>query len=185
MSNYPNDPNQSGNYGSSDGSEGNQNYGQQGGYPNQQQNYGQQQGGYPNQQQNYGQQQGGYPNQQQNYGQQQGGYPNQQQNYGQQQSAYPNQQQNYGQQGYNQPMGGPVAAPDHPRATLTMVLGILSLVCLGLLAGIPAIVLGYNSLKEVNASNGAVGGKGKIKAGLICGIIGTVWSAFWLIVRFS
>lgn len=76
----------------------------------------------------------------------------------------------YGYGGYP----GPPA--DHPKATTILVLGILSLVCCGLFTGIPAIVMGKSALTEIDASHGRIGGRGTVKAGWICGIIGTALS---------
>lgn len=67
--------------------------------------------------------------------------------------------------------GGPV--PDQRQATTALVLGILGIVICGILAPF-ALVIGRNSLKEIDASGGRLGGRGKAQAGFICGIIGTV-----------
>ena len=79
------------------------------------------------------------------------------------------------------PMGGP--APNHPRATLILVLGILSIPCCGLFTGIPAIILGRNALSEIDANPSAFGGRGQVNAGYICGIIGTVLSVLGIILN--
>jgi hypothetical protein len=63
---------------------------------------------------------------------------------------------------------------DHPKGTTILILGVLSLLCCGLFTGIPAIIMGKKALEEsetAHYSNAAV-----IKAGWICGIIGTVLS---------
>lgn len=75
----------------------------------------------------------------------------------------------YGASGYGQgqPMG------DHPKAQTAMILGILGLVCCGLLA-IPAYIIGNNAVKEIDASGGQYGGRGMANAGKICGLIGIV-----------
>lgn len=81
--------------------------------------------------------------------------------------------------------GAPVAQPargDHPRTTLILVLGILSLVCCGLFAGIPAVVMGKKALAEIDASGGAIGGRGNIKAGYICGWISIVISVIAVVL---
>jgi len=59
------------------------------------------------------------------------------------------------------------------RGTLILVLGILSLVCCGLL-GIPAWLMGNADLKEMAAGTMDPAGQGTTNAGKICGIIGTV-----------
>jgi hypothetical protein len=63
--------------------------------------------------------------------------------------------------------------PEHPRATTILVLGILSLVTCGIL-GIPAWIMGNTALREIDASRGALGGRGSVQAGRVCGIIATV-----------
>jgi hypothetical protein len=66
------------------------------------------------------------------------------------------------------------------------VLGIVALVCCGVFTGIPAIVMGNNAKKEIEASGGTIGGDGKIQAGVICGWVsvafGIVAVLYWLVV---
>jgi hypothetical protein len=83
---------------------------------------------------------------------------------------------------YGAPMPGGQAA-NHPRATLILVLGILSIPCCGLFTGIPAIILGNTAKKEIAASGGTIGGGGLVNAGYICGIIGTVLSVLAIIAN--
>ena len=75
--------------------------------------------------------------------------------------------------------GGPV--PDQRQATTALVLGILSLVICSLLAPV-ALVIGRNSVREIDASGGQLGGRGKAQAGYICGIIGTVLLALAVVI---
>jgi hypothetical protein len=150
----------------------------------------------PPQQPGYGQQQ---PYGQPAYGQQPYG---QQPAYGQPahgQPAYG--QPTYGQAAYGQPSPGypppagqsggqpgqpyPAYAafsaprPDHPQANLSLVLGIIGLVT-GFLCGLGFVLspfawaLGRNAVKEIQASQGRLGGEGSAKAGMITGIVGTV-----------
>ena len=108
----------------------------------------------------YGQQ--GQP--QQPYGQPYGQQPGQQP--GGQQVPYP-QQQYYGQ-------GAPVAyAPDHPKATTSLILGILGIVLCQIIAPF-AWRIGKRTVDEIDASNGQLGGRGSAQAGYVMGIIGTV-----------
>ena len=102
-----------------------------------------------------------------------------QQQWGQQQPA----QQQWGQQ---QPAQwtppGPVAPPTPGSATAALVLGILSIVmCLGLFTGIPAMVVGRNAKREIEASGGRLGGEGVANAGFITGLIGTLLSVLGLL----
>lgn len=98
--------------------------------------------------------------------------------------------QPYGAPQYGAPQqgGNPYGAPvpqDHQRATLIMILGILAIPCCGLLTGIPAIIMGRQALAQIDSSGGALGGRGKVQAGFICGIIGTVLSVVGVIVRLA
>jgi hypothetical protein len=70
------------------------------------------------------------------------------------------------------PVGHRIAA-DHPRATIALVLGILGIVTCQVVAPF-ALVIGRRAVKEIDASNGAIGGRGLAQAGYILGIIGTV-----------
>ncbi len=82
------------------------------------------------------------------------------------------QQPPYPPPGY--PAGAPVQyAPDHPRATTSLVLGILGIVLCQLVAPF-AWSMGKKTLDEIDASQGQVGGRGAAQAGYILGIVGTV-----------
>ncbi|WP_204163486.1 DUF4190 domain-containing protein [Nocardioides gilvus] len=79
----------------------------------------------------------------------------------------------YGQPpNFQQPAYG-MQQQKHSLAIAALVLGILGLV--GCLFFAPvAWVLGRKSVREIDASGGALGGRGEAKAGQILGIIGTV-----------
>jgi hypothetical protein len=66
------------------------------------------------------------------------------------------------------------------RGTLVLILGILSLICCGLL-GIPAWIMGNADLKEMSAGTMDPSGQGTTNAGKICGIIGTILGALQLL----
>jgi integral membrane protein len=53
-------------------------------------------------------------------------------------------------------------------------LGIASLVCCGLLTGIPAMVLGFLGIQAAN--EGRASNKGMAIAGLIMGVLSIVWT---------
>jgi len=91
-------------------------------------------------------------------------------------------QPSYGQQpGYGQygqpypPQGFPPGgyAPEHPKATTSMVLGILGVVICGVIAPF-AWRMGKQTVDEIDRSNGQLGGRGQAQAGYVLGIIGTV-----------
>ena len=64
-------------------------------------------------------------------------------------------------------------APDHPKATTALVLGILGLVVCGVIAPF-AWRIGRRTLDEIDGSHGQLGGRGTAQAGYVLGIIGTV-----------
>lgn len=55
-----------------------------------------------------------------------------------------------------------------------MILGIVGLVCCGIFAGIPALVLSSQAKKEISASGGQQTGSGMATAGLVLGILSLV-----------
>ena len=64
-------------------------------------------------------------------------------------------------------------------AIAALVLGILTFVCLGPIAGILAIVFGFLGMKKANETGT---GKGMSIAGIVLGIVGTVLSIILFIV---
>ena len=76
------------------------------------------------------------------------------------------------------PTGGP-ANPNNGLAIAALVLGILTFVCLGPIAGILAIVFGFLGMKKANEMGGT--GKGMSIAGIVLGIVGTIASILFLI----
>ena len=87
------------------------------------------------------------------------------------------------QYGAGQPQYGGGAPQDHPRGTTILILGILSLVCCGLFTGIPAIVMGKGALAEIDSQPVPAANRGTVKAGYICGIIGTALSVLGIILN--
>jgi len=82
--------------------------------------------------------------------------------------------------GYGQQPGYGAPVPDNSsKATWALVLGILSIVCCGIFAGIPAIILGQQVMKE----GGPNAGKGK--AGFILGIISIGLSVLGIIFQIA
>ncbi len=57
------------------------------------------------------------------------------------------------------------------KATASLVLGILSLLCFSILTGIPAIILGHMSKANIRRSMGRLKGDGMATAGLVMGYI--------------
>jgi hypothetical protein len=80
-------------------------------------------------------------------------------------------------QGSNQVQNTHMQGGSEPLATWSLVFGFLGLFCLGMLAGIPAIVCGHLALSNINR-NPILQGRGSATAGLILGYLGTI---FWIV----
>jgi hypothetical protein len=73
-----------------------------------------------------------------------------------------------------------MAAPNDSQATLALVLGIISVFCCAILGPV-ALFIGNASRQRIQASNGTLGGNGLATAGMILGIIGTIFLVFGVI----
>ena len=63
--------------------------------------------------------------------------------------------------------------PNHPKATTALVLGIVSIACCQL-AGPFAWSIGKNTVAEIDAAQGRLGGRTEAQIGMVIGIISTV-----------
>ena len=70
--------------------------------------------------------------------------------------------------------------PEASQATTILVLGILSIVCCGLL-GIAAWIMGNNELQAIDEGRRPPENRGNANAGRICGIVGVALSAIGII----
>jgi len=85
--------------------------------------------------------------------------------------------------GYPGGYGGGYAAPQtSKKAIWALVLGILSIVCCGFFAGIPALILGNSAKREIGASAGAQTGSGMAQAGVVLGIISIVLTVLYIVL---
>jgi type II secretory pathway pseudopilin PulG len=66
------------------------------------------------------------------------------------------------------------AAKTSALAVWSMILGIMSFLCFGFLAGIPAVICGHMARSKIRQSQGTLTGGGMALAGLILGYIGIV-----------
>ncbi|MFO8012330.1 MAG: DUF4190 domain-containing protein [Phycisphaerae bacterium] len=65
-------------------------------------------------------------------------------------------------------------------AIASLILGILSMVCLGLLAGIPAVICGHMALGRIKQSG--QGGRGLAIVGLVLGYISIVATIIFILL---
>ena len=68
----------------------------------------------------------------------------------------------------------PVRTVTCSKAIWSLVLGILSITCFWIFAGIPAIILGIIAKKEIKLNPSRLSGMGLATAGFVLGIIGTI-----------
>jgi hypothetical protein len=80
------------------------------------------------------------------------------------------------------PPAAGVQVKNHPLAIWSLVCGIASLVCCGLLAGIPAIILAGMAKNKIAESAGAWGGESLAKIGGILGWISIALTIIGIIV---
>ena len=70
------------------------------------------------------------------------------------------------------------------RGGTVLTLGIIGVVCC-LICAIIAWVMGASDLKEMAAGRMDRSGEGMTRAGMICGIIGVVIQALWILISFA
>lgn len=81
--------------------------------------------------------------------------------------------------------GGGMMPQPHPKGTMILVLGILSIVIggcgLGIILGIIAMVQAKPVLAEIDANPAAYNNRSMVNAGRICGIVGLIVGILGLI----
>jgi len=68
------------------------------------------------------------------------------------------------------------------KSTASLVLGILGLVFCPLICSVLALVFGYQSRREIDASGGRIGGRGNATAGIVLGWIGVALCVIFLVL---
>lgn len=71
---------------------------------------------------------------------------------------------------------GPPPAGTESKASIALILGILSLFCFGILPGIPAIILGFMARRDIARSGQTLGGGGMALGGIVTGALGSLMS---------
>lgn len=99
-------------------------------------------------------------------------------------------EQSWGNQdiGQNTPFQPPPAGTegeDKTMAIVSLVLGVLSILCCGLFTGIPAVIVGFMHKNKVEANPNQYGGRGLALAGIITGAIGTVLFIIGIILQIA
>lgn len=84
--------------------------------------------------------------------------------------------------GYGAGYGGYAQPQTSKKAIWSLVTGILSIVCCGIFAGIPAIFLGRSAKNEIAASGGSLTGGGMAQAGFVLGLISLVLTLIYVIL---
>lgn len=89
-----------------------------------------------------------------------------------------------------EPTSQPPAPPPPPQtsglAVTSLVLGVISvLMCMGPLAGIPAVICGHMALSKIGRSRGEQTGKGLAIGGLVSGYIGIFFITFFLLIQLA
>jgi hypothetical protein len=74
------------------------------------------------------------------------------------------------------PLPPQLPASPNTRALVSLVLGILSLVCCGLFSGLPAVFLGRSELKAIDQGRAPESNRNLAKLGFILGLVGTILS---------
>src|SRR5215210_5258493 len=68
------------------------------------------------------------------------------------------------------------------KSTAALVLGILGLVFCPLICSVLALVFGYQSRREIDASGGRMGGRGNATAGIVLGWIGVALCTIFIVL---
>ena len=68
------------------------------------------------------------------------------------------------------------------KSTAALVLGILGLVFCPLICSVLALVFGYQSRREIDASGGRMSGRGNATAGIVLGWIGVALTAIFIVL---
>lgn len=88
----------------------------------------------------------------------------------------------------NSPQVSAPATPSSPnsgentKAVVSLILGILSLVCCGFFSGIPAIIIGRSEIRAIDEGRSDESNRAFSKVGMILGIIGTIISTLRILI---
>ncbi|WP_205474598.1 DUF4190 domain-containing protein [Nocardioides sp. SYSU D00038] len=106
--------------------------------------------------------------------------------YGQQPPGYGSEPPTYGSQppGYGQqPPAPPGGGGNNQKAVISLVLGIISVLCCGFFTGIPAVILAQMAKTEIAQNRQE--GSGLATAGFVLGIIGSILGVIQVILALN
>jgi hypothetical protein len=67
-------------------------------------------------------------------------------------------------------------------AIVSLVCGVLSILCFGLVTGIPAIITGYMQLNKIKSDPQTFGGRGLAIGGMATGAVGTLLTILTILI---
>jgi hypothetical protein len=107
------------------------------------------------------------------------------------QPGQPYGQGGYAPSGYGAPYGYGAAPANHPSATTALVLSLIGLAGIAFCGGLTLVLspfawrIGARAVREIDASQGRLGGREQANAGRIMGIIGTVLLALGILLALA
>jgi hypothetical protein len=107
------------------------------------------------------------------------------------QPGQPYGQGGYAPSGYGAPDGYGAAPANHPSATTALVLSLIGLAGIAFCGGVTLVLspfawrIGARAVREIDASQGRLGGREQANAGRIMGIIGTVLLALGILLALA
>lgn len=87
-----------------------------------------------------------------------------------------------GMQPQNIPSYANMPNQQNTLAIVSLVCGILSLICLGIITGVPAIITGFMQLNKIKTDPATYGGRGMAIGGMVTGSIGTLFSILGILM---
>ena len=83
----------------------------------------------------------------------------------------------------NSPMSPAAVGQNKTLAIVSLVLGILSIPCCGVVTGIPAVIVGFIAKSKINSNPAEYGGAGLALGGIITGVLGTIIGIILLVIQ--
>jgi hypothetical protein len=91
----------------------------------------------------------------------------------------------YGGGGGMASYGATAQTQQNTLALVSLICGVLSLICFGILTGIPAIITGYMQLNKIKSDPATYGGRGMAIGGIICGAISSLFTILLILLMIA